>query len=31
VPDGVKLDKRFSVSTKRRDVSLRAPSTIPDK
>jgi hypothetical protein len=31
VPDGVKLDKRFSVSVKRRGVSLRAPSTIPDK
>jgi hypothetical protein len=31
VPDGVKLDKRFSVSIKRRGVSLRAPSTIPDK
>ena len=31
VPDGVKLDKRFSASVKRRGVSLRAPSTIPDK
>ena len=31
VPDGVKLDKRFAASVKRRGVSLRAPSTIPDK
>jgi hypothetical protein len=31
VPDGVKLDKRFNASVKRRGVSLRAPSTIPDK
>lgn len=31
VPDGVKLDKRFNASVKRRGVSLRAPSIIPDK
>lgn len=31
LPDGVKLDKRLNVSVKRRGVSLRAPSTIPDK
>jgi hypothetical protein len=31
LPDGVKPDKRFSISTKRRGVSLRAPSAIPDR
>lgn len=31
LPDGVKPSKRLSVSTKRRGVSLRAPSTIPDR
>jgi VWFA-related protein len=31
LPDGVKPNKRFSVSTKRRGVTLRAPSTIPDR
>ena len=31
LPDGVKPDKRFSISTKRKGVSLRAPSAIPDR
>jgi len=31
LPDGVKPDKRFSVSTDRKGVTLRAPSAIPDK
>jgi hypothetical protein len=31
LPDGVKPAKRFNISTKRRGVSLRAPSTIPDR
>lgn len=31
LPDGVKLDKRFSISSKRRGVTLRAPSAIPDR
>jgi hypothetical protein len=31
LPDGVKPDKRFSISTKRRGVSLRAPSAIADR
>ena len=31
VPAGVKLDKRFNASLKRRGLSLRAPSVIPDK
>ena len=31
LPDGVKPDKRFGVSSKRRGVTLRAPSAIPDK
>jgi hypothetical protein len=31
LPDGVKPDKRLSVSLKRRGVSLRAPSTIPTR
>jgi hypothetical protein len=30
-PDGVKPDKRFSISSKRRGVTLRAPSAIPDR
>jgi Mg-chelatase subunit ChlD len=31
LPDGVKPDKRLSVSLKRRGASLRAPSTIPTR
>jgi hypothetical protein len=31
LPDGVKPDRRFSISTKRRGLTLRAPSSIPDK
>ena len=31
LPDGVKLDRRLNVSVKRRSVSLRAPSLIPDR
>jgi VWFA-related protein len=31
LPDGVKPDKRFSISTDRKGVSVRAPSAIPDK
>lgn len=31
LPDGVKPAKRFNISTKRRGVTLRAPSTIPDR
>ena len=31
LPDGVKPSDRFSVSTKRRDVTLRAPTHIPNK
>jgi VWFA-related protein len=31
LPEGVKPDKRFSISTDRKGVSLRAPSAIPDK
>jgi hypothetical protein len=31
LPDGVKPNKRFSISTKKRGVTLRAPSTIPDR
>jgi hypothetical protein len=31
LPDGVKPDKRVSISTKRRGVSLRAPSAVPDR
>lgn len=31
LPDGVKPGKRFSISTKRRGLTLRAPSTIPDR
>jgi len=31
LPEGVKPDKRVSVSTDRKGISLRAPSAIPDK
>ena len=31
LPDGVKPDKRFNISSKRRGVTLRAPSVIPDR
>jgi hypothetical protein len=31
LPDGVKPDKRFSISSKRKGVTLRAPSAISDK
>ena len=31
LPEGVKPDKRFSISSKRRGVTLRAPSAIPDR
>jgi VWFA-related protein len=31
LPEGVKPDKRFSISTDRKGLSLRAPSAIPDK
>jgi hypothetical protein len=31
LPDGIKPDKRFSISSKRRGVTLRAPSAIPDR
>jgi hypothetical protein len=31
LPPGVKASDRFSISTKRRDVTLRAPTHIPDK
>ena len=31
LPEGVKPDKRFSISSKRRGVTLRAPSMIPDR
>jgi hypothetical protein len=31
LPDGVKPGKRFNISTKRRGVTLRAPSTIPER
>jgi hypothetical protein len=31
LPDGVKPDKRFGISSKRKGVTLRAPSAIPDK
>jgi hypothetical protein len=31
LPDGVKPDRRFSASVKRRGVSLRAPAQIPDR
>jgi hypothetical protein len=31
LPDGVKPDKRFGISSKRKGISLRAPSAIPDR
>ncbi|HEU4927632.1 MAG TPA: hypothetical protein VFT24_11310 [Vicinamibacterales bacterium] len=31
LPEGIKPDKRFSISSKRRGVTLRAPSMIPDR
>lgn len=31
LPDGVKPNKRFSISAKRRGVSLRAPSIVPER
>jgi hypothetical protein len=31
LPDGVKPADRFSITTRRRDVTLRAPTHIPDK
>jgi VWFA-related protein len=31
LPDGVKPDRRFSVSVKRRGVSVRGPAQIPDR
>lgn len=31
LPEGVKPDKRFSISSKRRGVTLRAPAAIPDR
>jgi hypothetical protein len=31
LPDGVKLNRSVNVSLKRRGVSLRAPSLIPDR
>jgi hypothetical protein len=31
LPDGVKPNKRFSISSKRRGVTLRAPSIIPER
>jgi hypothetical protein len=31
LPDGVKPDRRFSISSRRRGVTLRAPSAIPDR
>jgi len=31
LPDGVKAGDRFSIETKRRDVTLRAPTHIPDR
>jgi hypothetical protein len=31
LPDGVKPDKRFSISSKRKGITLRAPSAIPDR
>ena len=31
LPDGVKPNKRFNISTKRRGVTLRAPSIIPER
>ena len=31
LPDGVKPDKRFAISSKRKGINLRAPSAIPDR
>ncbi|MGH9309161.1 MAG: VWA domain-containing protein [Vicinamibacterales bacterium] len=31
LPDGVKPNKRFSISSKRRGVTLRAPSIVPER
>jgi hypothetical protein len=31
LPDGVRRQERFSIETRRRDVTLRAPTHIPDK
>ena len=31
LPDGVKASDRFSIATRRKDVTLRAPTHIPDK
>ena len=31
LPDGVKPDRRLNVSLKRRGVSVRAPSLVPDR
>ena len=31
LPEGTKLDRRLNVSIKRRGLSLRAPSLIPDR
>jgi VWFA-related protein len=31
LPDGVKPDKRFNISTDRKGVTLRAPAGVPDK
>ena len=31
LPDGVKPDRRFSISTERKGLTLRAPAAIPDK
>jgi hypothetical protein len=31
LPEGIKPDKRFNISSKRRGVTLRAPSAIPDR
>jgi hypothetical protein len=31
LPDGVKPDKRFAISSKRKGINLRGPSAIPDR
>jgi hypothetical protein len=31
LPDGVRPDKRFAISSKRRGINLRGPSAIPDR
>jgi VWFA-related protein len=31
LPDGVKRDRKFNISTSRKGISVRAPSSIPDK